>query len=187
MDDEEPLDQTPEELAAIYGPDSPHTVAGDFLLALLDDRDFLGAWQRMTPEFRLCRAQAWVWNNRTHPDFAGTDLDAEAASLAEPDSAHDLWHEFAQIELGIFENANPDFVAKGYGAASRPRPIGPDLEIVIFAPTHGEILRIDGPTLLADAITVLMEHRDDGWLVAQIGSDRAPVPGWPPNLYPDAA
>lgn len=184
MDEDERLEQTAEELAAVYGPGSPADAATEFVFAVLEDR-FAEAWRYMAPGYRLCRAQAWLWNNRLHPDFAGADLDAQAATLAEEHSPHRFWDEFAASEARGFADALADFLPRGYGAASRPRPLGPDLELVIYAPTDGApFVRLDAPTLLEDPYLAVMLRTPEGWRLAQWGSDRLPLPGWPPDLYP---
>ena len=93
----------------------------------------------MDDNLRSCRAQAWLWNNRTAPDVASR-LDELASEFIDgPPAPHSpLWIEFANIELGMIRAAWADVYAQVLGAASDPRPIGLDLELVLMVPTRGQ-------------------------------------------------
>jgi hypothetical protein len=105
-------------------------------------------------------------------------LDDAAAEMAELDSQHPLWGAFAEIELRQLL-AVPGMTIANLGAASRPRPIDVDLELVILVRTGGQPLMFETEILLTDALPYLMRSTEAGWVVAAYG-DRLPEPGWPP-------
>lgn len=178
------------DLLAHYAEDGPVASCWRFLeLVLGDQSDFLKAWHMMSPNLRLCRSQAWLWNNRSHP-FVEGHLEALADWLVDYPAgqshptihAQTLWGEFEAIELRTFDEAWQDSYARQLGAASHPRPIGPNLELVLMIPTDGRVIQFDTPTLVTDSLPFVMEFVD-GWHVAAFG-DRLPVSGWPPDLAP---
>lgn len=173
--------QSDYELAAHFGPDGPVMPARDFLEAITLEGNYLKAWQLCDDNYRLCRAQAWVYNNREHPLFEGVDLGSLVDDLAAMQPTSAWWDSFADIELAGFREAWSQHDATTIGAASRPRPIGLDLELVVFIDTGGEVTVFDGDTLVADALTYTMRREPAGWRVAAVG-DRLPEPGWPPTI-----
>jgi hypothetical protein len=136
----------------------------------------------MDTNLQRCRAQAWLWNNRTHPDVAGY-LD-ELLDEFMADSPDDpLWDEFAKIELDQLIGSWQRLWDRELGAASHPRPISPDLELVILVPTDGNRLVFEGDTLVPDALPFTVRTTSDGLRIAAYG-DFVPEPGWPPRLTP---
>lgn len=181
---DEYYEQTPEELEAYYAPGGAPDTCFQFLDAIFVRGSYDLAWSMMDENQRLCRAQAWLWNNRSFPDIA-PHLDGLAAWLLDgPHPGEEIWTSFSAIELQGIVDAWGDKYARGLGAASRPRPIGVDLELVVLAPTDGESFQVSGPTLLSDALVWTVRHTCDGCRIAA-WHDRLPVPGWPPDLYPD--
>jgi hypothetical protein len=178
MSEHEPW-QTREELHAHFGPGGPVAAIRHFLRLIHEAQDFPAAWRMMDDNLRLCRAQAWLWDNRNSPDVAVFDLANAADAIAKIDSRHPLWGEFPATELRQLLGV-PDMTIANLGAASRPRPIDVDLELVIVMRTGGEPLMFDSETLLTDALPYLMRSTDAGWVVAAYG-DRLPEPGWPPK------
>ena len=192
--------QSPEELTAQYGSGSAARAATDWLHFLLVDTDFPSAWAGMSPALRLARAQAWLWNNRDHPLHQGYDLDEVAARLADAEPRHELWPVFAKMELAGFQRAWP-LPPGGYGSlgvASRPRPLGVDLEL-IFVLDLEETRRAGagdigdtGATLVKGTpggvpvetfASLVMRLEGTTWLVySHNGPERLPQPGWPPSL-----
>lgn len=146
----------------------------------------------MTPEFRLARAQIWIWNNRNAPDVAGRDLDELASGLAAGDRAAHLWRDFAIGELALYSTACAEWWGR-VGTASRPRPVAPDLEVVLFADMDelrasgalseaSGMSRVVAPTGLTRVCPVLVETRDGVCYVAGHGEEPH-TPGWPPSGY----
>jgi hypothetical protein len=157
-------------------------------LEAIQSADFATAWSLMDDEFRLAGAQGWLWVNRAHPLIASEDLDVAAAALAEVPSTHRLWDMFAEIELEEFQQALAYYEPEAYGAASHPRIVDLDYEVVVFVPLEqpGKAMVYDGPTLVSDALVALVHLERGNWRVARIGADQRAVPGWPPQ-FPEAA
>ena len=177
--------QTPEELAVLYGPASAYEGAEIWLKAIYEAGDFRLAWRSMAPAYRLCRAQAWLYNNRNHPTFRTVDLDSVAQTFIVDEPHHGEWVHFAESELRLFQSSLSNFSLTRYGAGSRPRPIDLNHTLLIFMDVDGEPTLITQSTLIEGVHLVIMELTESGWQVAQFGSDRLPMPGWPPNLYPE--
>ena len=134
---------------------------------------------------RLCRTQAWLWNNRTHPDIAALDLEEEAERIAAVPSGSSLWSDFAITELDQLNETWPHrfkAMEEGrLGAGSATRVIGPDLEVVLLMEATGEVEVFDQPTLVPDTFPFAVRMTDYGWRVAAY-ADFIPEPGWPPEF-----
>lgn len=139
----------------------------------------------MDDNLRLCRAQAWLWNNWTFPEIGGRLDELADRFVRGPWPGDDLWDAFAQIELAQLAEAWGEAYARDLGAASYPRPIGVDLEVVLMVPTDGNVMTFDQPTLVSSALPFVVRHVDGVWWLAGYG-DFVPVPGWPPQLEPAA-
>lgn len=184
MDDDQ---QSREELQVHYGPAGPVEVARRWLEAVLRAGDYARAWALMDDNHRLCRAQAWVHNNQDSPDIALRDRIQFAEALASSPSTDPLWADFAGTELAQMRRTWSDVDLAGLGAASRPRPVGVDLELVVFVrpeeqPAGG---MTTGATLIPSAIVFTMRSTSAGWLIAAL-DDRVPLPGWPPEFNPQS-
>jgi hypothetical protein len=173
-------EQNLDELAAHYGPRGPVAAANEWMTLVLSG-NLRAVWPRTDATLRLALAQAWLWANREHPDVASYDLDDVARSLAGLTFDHDLWAAFEETQTREFRDAWPDFNHDDWGAASRPRPVPPDCEIVFYMRTGGEALTVTQETLVENPIILLMRSTPDGWLVRGF-SDQQPKPGWPPKL-----
>ncbi len=171
--------QSAEELDSHYGASGPVMAARQWLTLILAEDDYEGAWKLTDPVLRLARAQAWIYNNQDFPDVASEDRDELAAALAQRPSAHPLWADFAHTESQQMNEAWAAYSLDRLGAASRPRLLDVDYEIVIFTPADEPVL-ITEPTLV-EGLVFVMHFTEDGWLVAAPG-DRLPVPGWPPEF-----
>lgn len=152
-----------------------------FLDAILTEGNYGKAWRVADPNWRLCRAQAWLWANRDHPLVASFDRDDAARSLAADDSTHELWGHFAATELEQFTEAWADPDVTKYGAASASRPVA-DGEIVFLTDVSGSPsgLLVTAPTLLK-GVPFLVRQIDDVWVIANVAGDSLPEPGWPPD------
>jgi hypothetical protein len=124
-------------------------------------------------------AQAWIWANRADPELAGFERDDAATSLASLACDHPLWELFADTQARECRGVYADFNHEDWGAASRPRPVPPDCEIVRYMRCDGEILDITEP-MAVKAHDLLMRHTPDGWLLRGF-SDTPRQPGWPPS------
>lgn len=189
--------QSDDELQAHFGPHGPVASASDWLAAILEARDYALAWTMMSPDLRLVRAQAWLWNNREFFERAAETLDEQAAMLAEVPSQHPYWEEFAEIELSMFLEGFPADEYENVGIASRPRPLAPGLELVLFIPMadaealEGARRREGGGVIVGgdDEGTpvntfaqIAVSHDGQQWWVAGHHGETLPEPGWPPTL-----
>jgi len=172
--------QNEEELASHYGPDGPVVAALAWLHFVLGD-DLKAAWAKTDPNFRLVLAQAFLWANRAHPVVIGHDLEKTAQALASLAFNHDLWLSFEETQLADFHKAFDDFFAGNFGAGSRPRPVGLDLEIVKFVRTESDAPMLFTEPTMVRAHVLLLHATSNEWLVAGRGVDTPPVPGWPPT------
>ncbi len=175
--------QSPEELAAHFGPEGPVVAAREFLEAIFTRRDYRAAWARMDDNHRLCRAQAWLWNNRERLGTSAARHIEEVALLfaQDPPEQEMLWQAFTVTELNQLLDSWGSYDPVNLSAASRQRPRGPDLELVLFMDTKGESIMVDRETLVHAQIMLLMRSTPAGWLVAGF-TDLPPVPGWPPEF-----
>jgi hypothetical protein len=177
-------EQTPEELDAQYGDAGPVAAGTEWFSAILEQQSLRAAWPKTDPVLRLVMVQAWIWANRWHPLLRGLDRNELAAKLASEEPTHPLWSHFEAVQLREFHETWEGFNLRDWGASSRPRPIAPDYEIVLWIETGGEVLRFEEATLVENAIILLMHSTPRGWIVAAAGSETPPVPGWPPQSRP---
>lgn len=183
---DEPRDtQSPEEIAAHI--DGVVSVAWDWICAVRGRSDWRNAWRISDDNFRLCRSQAWLWSNQGSPHVDANSLERLARSLARRDSNHRLWADLAKSELKSHQELWDSFWGpwdeSRWGAASRPRPVTLDYELVLLAQEGDEVKWYTKPTEIL-SIPFLM-HRERGeWRVANAGAEEAPIPGWPP-YFPD--
>lgn len=168
-------------IAQHLAPDGPVAFTYWWLHSVIVQRDYLAAWQRCTFEFRLARAQAWIYNNATWPDIAERQRDELAAELVAAETLDLMWAAFARTELDQMHEAWSSYAAGGWGAATRPRPIDLDHEVVLLLDTAGEEVVFEQETLLTDAKVFTVRSTLGGWQMAAFG-DRLPVPGWPPTF-----
>lgn len=165
--------------ASHLGPEGPVQAVWDWHSAV-NQGDYARAWLLCDANLRLARAQAWVFNNSMFAVVALYDRDALVATLAAADREHPLWEDFAETELNQMRTAYADF--DEYGAASGARPVGADLEQVLFVKVGAEVVRYDQPTpVTAPHCLFLVRRTADGWCLAAHG-DFEPVCGWPPQF-----
>ncbi len=174
-----------QQMTAHYGEGGP--VAAAFLwLAAVTDGDFAKAWSLMDDNLRLCRAQAWLWNNRIALRFDQPRLDAAAKELARGNLEHPLWSDFARIEVEQLRETWERFIAahrRGrLGAASHNRVVGIDLEQVVLADLGDEDQLVFNEPTAIDGLVLLMRHVDSAWRVAGYFGQEPPESGWPPRL-----
>lgn len=149
-----------------------------------DDAD--NVWPHMTRDFRLSRVQDWILHNPRvleHPSAVGWGRDELAHQLVDGRPA-DLFPHLARVVLRGMRHSYGDLDVEKIGLGTRPRPIGPDLELVRLLYLPDTTLGEDGihrwmPGTSARNITVIVDCAD-GWKVAGI-SDHIYRPGWPPT------
>jgi len=174
------------DLAGALGTASAATAALAWVQMIRDGR-FGQAWGAMTEDFRLVCVQDWIVNNpavMSDPAVTGT-RDELAAELAASAPTHPLWVHAGRVSERAVRSATVDVVGgRELGAASRPRPMGPELELIRLIPLdqldvdeHGA--HVWRPGQAVEGLSVLLQHGPDGWLVAGAGG-WLPRPGWPP-------
>ncbi|MFD5289652.1 SEFIR domain-containing protein [Streptomyces rochei] len=137
------------------------------------------AWELLTPTLRLVLVQAWIWANKDHPSVTRYGRDELASSLSAVKPNHPLARDFMATQLEEFQGA---FMAidETWGAASNPRPIGIDYELVLLSPTGGDVIIFDERTGPIRTAPFLMKQLMGQWRVEGF-SPAYPIPGWPPS------
>ena len=134
--------------------------------------------------WRMCRIQSWLWNNRGHFGSDITELQRLAESLLNDHEPKEFWEEFVASEARSFAEAWAPLDPDKLGAASRRRRIAWNYDLVILAPI-GESggYFVTTATAIPNAITFVMHHVDGDWLVANHVGTAPPKPGWPPAWW----
>lgn len=170
-----------------FGTAAPATAAMEWIEALLRGQ-FDSVWAVMTNDFRLAWVQDWIVRNpmvMSDPLVRGT-RDDFAAELAVAEPSHPLWIHARRVIERTIRGSIENLANREIGTGSRPRPIGPDLELIRVIPLdqldvdeHGVHQWRPGQTV--ENLTVLVQSSPDGWRLAGL-SDRLPRPGWPPRF-----
>jgi hypothetical protein len=151
-------------------------------------RDASVVWEMTDPRFRLALAQMWIWNNREAVDqqIRGERIsrDELADQLASASPQHPLWAHCARVSMRTISEAAGD-LDRELGPGTRPRLIGPDLEIIRLFPLDELPVDENGnkifpPGMEVEALTLIMRFADDQWKVGGIG-EYLTHPGWPPT------
>ncbi len=146
-------------------------------------------WEMADPQFRLGLVQMWIWHNREAVDQdirrEGISREELVNELAGASPRHPLWVHCARVSMRNISEASGD-LDRELGPGTRPRPIGPGLELVRLFPLdklpvdeHG--YRSFPPGMSVETLTLIMRFVDDQWMVAGLG-DHLVQPGWPPTL-----
>ncbi|MGW9316492.1 hypothetical protein ACWGSB_29595 [Streptomyces albidoflavus] len=148
------FDQSEAEIQAHI--DGPVQAAWEWLLAVVDDQDFETAWDLTAPELRRTRARAWLSANPAE--------EQHVEQLAQGTAPEPLRSRFAAAELSAYAESFGHLDTSQMGAASRPRVIGPDAELVVLAQLGQEPKIFTEPTLV-HGLTFLMHLVRGRWLV----------------------
>jgi hypothetical protein len=178
-------DWPPEDVAeaALHYSEGGPVAAAQRWLAATEAGDFPAFWRLMDDNLRLVVAQDWIWANTEIGNPYFPDVPDERDDLAERIAADvvpaddELGDLFIAVMTDKFRGIG--YNSETWGAASRPRLIAPDYELLLFVDTHGEVLTFDEPTLIETDLQLLMHASEGSWLVAGF-TDRIPQPGWPP-------
>ncbi|MGW6138962.1 TIR domain-containing protein [Streptomyces sp. NPDC055140] len=157
----------------------PVDTANKFVRTVKKKKKFNRSWELLTPKFRLVLAQAWIWANRDHENLAPYDRDDLAKSLSSLKSNHPLAKDFAATQLGEFWTSFSS-IDETWGAASNPRPIGIDYELVVLSPTGGDIMIFDEHSGPVQTAPFLMRQMMGEWRVENFWPAYS-IPGWPPT------
>ncbi|MEU6382730.1 TIR domain-containing protein [Streptomyces bauhiniae] len=156
----------------------PVDTANKFVRAVKKGK-FNRAWGLLTPKLRLALTQAWIWANIEHEALLPFDREELAKALSAIKSEHPLAKAFNATQLGEFQSSFPS-IDETWGAASNPRPIGIDYELVVLSPTGGEVVVLDGTTGPVQTAPFLMKQVMGQWKVENF-YPAYPIPGWPPS------
>lgn len=173
----------PEETRRLAEPGGPVEAATrwrDHVLA----GDYVDAWNLSEDNWKLCRIQAWIYNNRTDLGLA-TLADLRAClNVMVSMSDHILWPQFFATERNQFLKAW-SIGQQEWGVSSRRRCMGPGYELIITTPLGGRTSGyvVHGPAALPHSMQLLMHQTDDGWLLAAYDAGAPPQPGWPPAWW----
>lgn len=182
MDEER---MSPEELAQAQT--GPNNFALNWIQAVGRD-EIEVVWRAMTSDFRLAMAQAWLTANPVaFGDPSASDLtrDELAAALATEDPDHWLFPDLARVSLREIKNTYGNLDTSKLGPGLRPRPMGPDLEVVrLFYLPDLDKDDAGNYTFAAEATvrtaSVWVQRSGSWWAIAGVG-DGLLRPGWPPN------
>ncbi|WP_238015993.1 hypothetical protein KZZ52_00450 [Dactylosporangium sp. AC04546] len=165
-------------------PGGPGDTAQRFLEALATGR-YETAWELADDDWRLCRAQAFLWNNRNHFGFDLQRLDELAAEICTGPSKSYAWRAFRSTEQRHYKEVFGDIKAREWGLASRRRRIAPAYELVIMMPLgeHKDGIIVHAPTVVDGAITFVLHETADGYRIASHVAEAPPRPGWPPSWW----
>jgi hypothetical protein len=159
------------------GPIAP---ARRWITAVMADGDWDEAWLLTDDVLRLTHVQAWLWAHRDDAELSDEDLDELAASVCEDGPAHPLWDDFSELVLLTYHQTWQEFDLDRWKVDTSPRPVAPDLEVVVFTREEEQIIATDQRFYVVRPF--LMHLTDAGWKVAHAGSDQLPIPGWPPEF-----
>lgn len=171
------LERVRTEFDAHYGDRGPVAAAHAWLLGLRagDGRE---AWKGLDRTLRLALAQDWILGHANDPEVRRHDRDDLAGALAEREPAHPLAEPLLAGRLAALRAHYADWDPDTWGAASTPRRIGLDHEVVVMAPADGGILVVEGQPL--KELLLLLRRVGLDWRVANF-RPAYPVPGWPPR------
>ncbi|KUO18757.1 hypothetical protein AQJ91_23045 [Streptomyces dysideae] len=165
------------EFDAHYGEQGPVAAARAWLecLGRGEDRE---AWKRLDRNLRLALAQEWISANQAHPEVSRHGRDVLAAALAQPEPTHTLAEHLLSGKLAALRSHYAEWDADTWGAASTPRRIGVDYEVVLMAAADDGILVADEQPLRT--FPLLLRRVGPEWLVANFRVAYV-IPGWPPR------
>jgi len=177
---------SPEELALIDS--GPNPFALQWVQAVVGNRP-AEVWRQMAPDYRLSLVQLWLAHNPealNDPSAASLDRDELAGCLAAEEPEHVLFRHVARVSLRELRNSFGDVDISEIAPGTRPRLVGPDLELVrlFYLPDlerddAGNYVFAAGAT--ARALSVLVNRTAAGWAVAGVGEGLL-RPGWPPTF-----
>lgn len=147
--------------------------------------DYESAWQAADDDWRLCRIQAWLWNNREHFGNEEAQWGRLAIAIGDATSTSAARRAFLESEREQYLNVWSGLDLDLYGVATHRRIVAPGYEVVLLVPLTGypNGVIIQRETIIRGAITILMHWVDGRWRVAALDSEAAPRPGWPPSWW----
>lgn len=170
----------PVERARFLGHTTLASTAQAFLASVCDAQDLRTVWPGVDENLRLCLVQQWILDNATNFWTDGHDRDETAHALAAAEPNHPLWEHFERVHLRSISKSIPPPAVRGIGANTRL--VSPDAELLYIQ----DITDMEGGVWLPgeerEVYPMVMKRTDNRWLVASLGSENLPVPGWPPQF-----
>ncbi|MEV6138153.1 hypothetical protein AB0L63_19225 [Nocardia sp. NPDC051990] len=154
--------------------------AEKFLASVCDRQDLRTVWPRVDPVLRLCSAQQWIVDNARSFNAEGYDRDDVAAALANEQPDHPLWQHFERVHVRSISGIVPASAVRGIG--THTRMIAPDVEMLYVHDQTGREGSAWQPGEERFVFPIAMRWDGEDWLVASLGSESLPVPGWPPTF-----
>ncbi|MFL6121597.1 hypothetical protein [Actinophytocola sp.] len=178
-------DLSPEEFAQLTT--GPNRFAMDWVCDVLQQQ-VEPAWNALSAEFRFGSAQMWIYSNPaviSDPWAGGLDRDRLVERLLEARPDDDLSMNMRTVQIRTIARSFGDVRFEDLGMGSRPRPLGPDLELVRLVYTPDLTVDTNGyhqllPGASARSVSVLVTTVDRGWKVAGV-NEHLLRPGWPPT------
>lgn len=150
--------KSPGDLARVGDAEGPVAKAFEWTEAMLSgDHDTL--WELSDENWRLCRAQAWIYNNLGALGLQGLDEAAEMAHRLVAGPGCDVhWEDFSASERDQFLAAWPGMAPGDLGAASKRRCVGPGYELVVMTPmgSRRQGYVVNAPSVLPSSLLLLM-------------------------------
>ncbi|MFD5782651.1 toll/interleukin-1 receptor domain-containing protein [Streptomyces sp. NPDC126933] len=161
-----------------FGETGPVTAATNWLASVKRGKK-REVWKALTRELRLTLAQDWIIANEGHPGLAPYSRDELAEALAVKNPRHPLSKHCLRSKLEVLQHHYRRWDINGWGAASNPRRIGLDYELVVMSPADEGIL-VTGEGEFISVYPILMRKVGPDWMVANFTA-AYPIPGWPPR------
>lgn len=154
-------------------PEGPHAWARLWVECMLDRRDLPHAWMITTEGFRRKLAQAFALDalkiqRQRFPRYIVDEI-IHGLTNARPSP---YWDEFCRMLPEAMAASLPGLHGD-LSVSTKPRPVAPGLELVVFVDTDGESISLpDGVIDAGRHHRLLMQrHADDVWLVANINRE----------------
>lgn len=163
----------------------PGHVVKEWLEAIFEYSDFDAAWELLEPDAQAAIVQDQLWGVNEEQKAVGAAVDQgaleamAAAFMLGPDGIPE-WRNFAAFQLGVLQRHWGPLYASGLGLATRPRPLGPGMELLkVAAIGLGE--GIQRPDRVESGIFFIVRLDECGeWRIAAVNTG-LPQPGWPPT------
>ena len=119
---------------------------------------------------RGCVERTSMYARRSRPTrttiSAASPIAPRSDRYAAPLGDSDVEMVFAGTQMREFAEAFGGYDPETWGAASRPRPISLEHELVLFVDTGGEVVVYEEPALVETVASLLMRRVGERWVVA---------------------
>lgn len=166
------------------------------LIGFIEKRDLTSVWRLSDPNLRLCRAQAWVFNNVTTLGLSAAhseSWDNVARYLVSgPHEGEELWDGFAKCEADQLFEAFRHYFGDAGGWSQRRRVVGPRHEVILITRLPEDAPQgyvVTKPLMVESSVELLLvcvdDHRSPLGRRYQVSAytRHMPLPGWPPTWW----